>query len=76
MNDKPLDPNGIRKWAVGVNNRLDRLEAPLTFDGFPIRIRTEGPLTEAQLVAKMVRNGATPESASKDAHAIFNRLVA
>ena len=71
MNAKPLDPNGIRKWAVGVNDRLDRLESPLTFDGLPIRIRTEGPLTEEQLAAKMVRNGATPEDAAADAHEIF-----
>ena len=73
MSAQPLDPAGIRKWAAGVNKRLDAIEAPRTLDGLPIRVRTEGPLTEPQLAARMVRNGASEADAVRDAAAIFGR---
>ena len=64
---KPIDADKFRDWAGKMQRRVVSLEQDRGALGlpFPVRVRTEGPLTADELTAKMIRNGAVPAEAAK-----------
>ena len=72
-NAEPLDPDELRKWAGKTSGRVAELERRTNVFGmpFPVRWRTEGPLSVDELAARMVRNGADPADAAKRAREII-----
>ena len=72
---EPINADGLRKWAVGVNARLDNIERRSQVMGYTPR-HGQGPYTEAQVAARMIHNGADAETAMRNAAAIFQRLRA
>ena len=66
--NKPLDPADMRAWCRRTTRRIKKVEMTVGASlglPFPVRVRTEGPLSKEELEAKMIRNGATPEEAAE-----------
>ena len=74
--DRPIDPAGLRRWVRNAEARMAEMEGELAelkrestahhMEGLPFAVRMRAnkqPLTQEQLAARMVANGADPVDA-------------